>query len=217
MLAAEKPFEAGGRKFNAGSFLIPASEGVREQLDREGRDLGVQAFSLDTMPSVATHKLTAARVALVHTWTSTQTEGWFRIALDKYQIPFDYISDQKLREIVDLKAKYDMIIFGPTPGTPQRLVNGIPKHGSDPIPFKNSGLTPSFGLAPDQADDIRGGMGLEGLLNIRKFVESGGIFAWIGANSGVPIDFGLVEGVTIAATRELNARGSVLQASIADV
>ena len=86
-----------------------------------------------------------------------------------------------------------------------------------PIRFvKNSGLTPSFGLAPDQADDIRGGMGLEGLLNIRKFVEAGGIFAWIGASSGVPIDFGLVEGVTIAATRELNARGSVLQASIVD-
>jgi len=216
MLAAEKPFEAGGRKFNAGSFLIPTGEGVREQLDREGRDLGVQAFSLDAMPPVATHKLTAARVALVHTWTSTQTEGWFRIALDKYQIPFDYISDQKLREIADLKAKYDMIIFSPTPGAPQRLVNGIPKHGSYPIPFKNSGLTPSFGLAPDQADDIRGGMGLEGLLNIRKFVEAGGIFAWIGSNSGVSIDFGLVEGVTIAATRELNARGSVLQASVVD-
>lgn len=216
MLATESGFEVAGRKFAAGSFLIRESDGLRERLDRESRDLGVPVVALDGMPNVAMHKLTAARVVLVHTWISTQTEGWFRIALDKTQIPYDYISDQKLREIPDLKAKYDVIILGPANGSSQRIVNGIPKNGPDPIPFKASTLTPTFGMAPDQADDIRGGMGLEGLVNIRKFVEAGGVFAWIGGNTSIPIDFGLVDGVSIAPTPALNARGSILQASFAD-
>ncbi|MCX6591037.1 MAG: M14 family zinc carboxypeptidase [Acidobacteria bacterium] len=216
MLAAEKAFEAGGRKFNAGTFLIPADNDLRTRLNQTGRDLGVQLIALDAKPEVPTHKLTAARVALVHTWLSTQTEGWFRIALDKQGIPYDYVSTQVLAQTPDLKAKWDVIILGPTPGASQRIVNGLPKNGPDPVPFKKSELTPSFGLAPDQADDIRGGMGLEGLLHIQKFVEQGGVFAFIAGNSSIPIDYGLVEGITISATRELNAKGSVLQSRFAD-
>ncbi len=216
MLAAEQAFQAGGRTFNAGTFLIRESDGLRERLDREGRDLGVEIFALDAMPTVPSHPLTAARIALVHTWLSTQTEGWFRIALDQQQIPYEYISDQKLREIADLKSKYDVIIFGPTPGVSQRLVNGLPKNGPDAIPWKKSELTPTFGQAPDQSDDIRGGMGLEGLLNVRRFVEAGGTFIWVGGNASVPIDFGLIEGIAIAPTPQLMARGSVLQAAFVD-
>jgi hypothetical protein len=216
MLAAEESFEAAGRRFAPGSLLIPETDGLRERLDREGRDLGVELFAVDRMPAVKAHPAIAARLALVHTWLSTQTEGWFRIALDKQQIPYDYISTQKLAEIADLKSRYDVIIFGPTPGTTQRLVNGIPKHGDTPIPFKRSDLTPTFGQAPDQADDIRGGMGLEGLLNIRRFVEAGGVMIWIGANASIPIDMGLVEGVTIVPTPQLNAKGSVLLATVQD-
>lgn len=216
MLAAESSFEAGGRKFNAGSFIIQADNDLRTRLNQTGRDLGVPLFATDAMPSVATHKLTAARVALVHTWLSTQTEGWFRIALDKSGIPYEYVSDQKLRETADLKSRWDVIIFGPTPGSSQRVINGLPKNSPDPVPFKKSTLTPSFGLAPDQTDDIRGGMELEGLLNVKKFVEQGGTFIVIGGNSSIPIDYGLIEGVSIAQTRELNAKGSVLQAAFSD-
>ncbi len=216
MNAAEAGFESGGRRFNAGSFIIPGDREVREQLDYAARDLGIEVFAAEEVPNVPSHKLTAARVALVHTWINTQTEGWFRIALDKSQIPYNYISDQKLREIPDLRARWDVIIFGPTPGTPQRVVNGIPKNGPDPIPWEKSSLTPSFGLSPDQTADIRGGMGLEGLLNVRKFVDAGGIFIWIGPNASIPIDYGLLDGVSIASTRELNAKGSVLSASFDD-
>lgn len=216
MLAAEESFKAAGRKFNAGSFIIKGDNDLRTRLNQIGRDLGVPIYAADAMPNVTTHKLTAARVALVHTWLSTQIEGWFRIAMDKTGVPYDYISDQKLREISDLKAKWDVIVFGPTPGSSQRIVNGLPMYGPDPVPFKKSALTPSFGLAPDQTDDIRGGMGLEGLLNVKKFVDQGGIFIVVGANSSIPIDYGLIDGVSITQPRELNAKGSVLQALFSD-
>jgi hypothetical protein len=59
-------------------------------------------------------------------------------------------------------------------------------------------------------------MGLEGLINVRNFVENGGLFVTVGSNAAIPIDFGLVDGVSITAPRELRARGSVLAADVAD-
>lgn len=216
MLAAEEAFEAGGKKFNAGSFVIEGDREVRDQLHAAGRDLGVAITAVAAKPAVATHPLTAARVALVHNWINTQSEGWFRIALDKQGVPYDYVSVHTLRDTTDLKSKWDVIILGPSTATPQRLVHGIPKHGPDPIPWKKSELTPSFGLAPDQSDDIRGGIEFSGLANIRRFVESGGVFVFITSNAGVATDFGLLDGVSIRQTPGLNARGSVLQAQFAD-
>src|SRR5579885_3456920 len=78
--AAEEPFESAGTKFNRGTFLI---RGVsREELDRAAREAGLQAVALESAPGVKSHAVRAARIALVHTWLSTQTEGWWRLALD---------------------------------------------------------------------------------------------------------------------------------------
>jgi hypothetical protein len=63
---------------------------------------------------------------------------------------------------------------------------------------------------------MRGGMGLEGLLKISKFVDDGGLFVTIAGNDAIPIDYGLIDGVSISTTRELQARGSVLNSVIAD-
>jgi hypothetical protein len=63
---------------------------------------------------------------------------------------------------------------------------------------------------------MRGGMGLEGLMNVSKFVEQGGLFVTVGPNASVPIEFGLLDGLAIVPARELKARGSVLMSSISD-
>ncbi len=34
------------------------------------------------------------RIALMHTWLDTQTEGWWRMALDQLHVKYDYISTQ---------------------------------------------------------------------------------------------------------------------------
>src|ERR1039457_6893767 len=157
----------------------------------------------------------APRIALVHTWTNTQNEGWYRVAFDQTHIPYDYISDQKLKEITDLRAKYDVILFAPVGGTAQRIVNGAPMRG-DPIPWKKSALTPNLGDSPDQTDDMRGGMDLQGILNVSKFIDGGGLFITITGNASIPIDYGIIEGVTITSAPDLHARGTVLGATIAD-
>ena len=218
MFAAEDTFKAEDRSFNAGSFVIKADGNpadLRSRLDAASADLGVTVYGARELPKVAMHELTVPRIALVHSWLNTQNEGWYRVAFDKLQIPYDYISDQTLRKSGDLRAKWDVIILGPTPGSSQRVINGIPMRG-EPIPWKKSDLTPNLGNSPDTTDDMRGGMGLEGLVSVGKFIDAGGLFVTIAANTSIPIDYGLVDGITILPSRELRARGSVLCSTVAD-
>ncbi len=218
MFAAEDGFKDGDRGFSAGSFIIK-TEGnpadLKSRLDAAAAATGVNALATPTVPNVSMHELAAPRIALVHTWTNTQNEGWYRVALDQTHIPYDYIADQKLKDIPDLRAKYDVIVFGPVGGTAQRIVNGAPMRG-DPIPWKKSELTPNLGDSPDQTDDMRPGMGLQGILNLAKFVEAGGLFVTITGNASLPIDYGIVEGVTMTNAPDLHARGTVVGATIAD-
>ena len=214
MLAAEDAFEAGGRKFNAGAFVIPDAPGLKAKLDAAAAEYGFSALGVAEMPTVATHPLAAPRVALVHTWTNTQDEGWYRIAFENLKIPYTYISDHVLRDTANLRDQFDVIVFGPVRGSSQRIINGL--QAKEAIPWKKSPLTPNMGDSPDQSDDIRGGMGLQGLVNLQKFVEGGGLFVTIGSNASLAIDFGLVEGLSIQPARELKARGSVLSSTFAD-
>ena len=90
--AAEEPFEAAGRKFNRGSFIVRDVSSA--DLAKAGQELGIEAYAVDAAPQVKTHPLRAARVALMHTWTSTQHEGWWRMEFDRLKVPYDYISVQ---------------------------------------------------------------------------------------------------------------------------
>jgi hypothetical protein len=219
--AAEDMFKVGERSFNAGSFLIKA-EGNPADLDarlrKEVTELGIAATAIEKMPEVASHPLAVPRIALVHTWTNTQNEGWYRIELDRLGIPYTYISDHVIRETPNLRDRFDVIIWGPVGGSAQAVVRGVPKRGENdpPIPWQKSDLTPNMGQAPDTSADIRGGMGIAGVANLQRFIEGGGLFVTIGSNASIPIDFGITEGISIQESRTLMARGSVMNATFAD-
>ncbi|HEU4886625.1 MAG TPA: M14 family zinc carboxypeptidase, partial [Thermoanaerobaculia bacterium] len=85
-----------------------------------------------------TSPLRAPRIALMHTWISTQDEGWWRLALELMGVPYDYISTQDVAQMPDLRAKYDAILFPPVGGSrsPQEIVNGYP--AGPPLPWKKT-------------------------------------------------------------------------------
>jgi hypothetical protein len=149
------------------------------------------------------------RIALVHTWQSTQNEGWFRMAFDAAGVPYTYISVHDLRDMPDLKSKFDVIILPPTSGSAQSIVNGVSKEG-EPIPWKPLPGFPHLGGVA-QTDNIRGGIELQGMMNLQKFLNEGGLFVCVGANCSVPIQYGLVSGVTLTDPKALFAPGGVFQ------
>ncbi|HSA96311.1 MAG TPA: M14 family zinc carboxypeptidase [Acidobacteriota bacterium] len=214
--AAEKDFEAEGRKFRAGSFVLkpagnPANLG--SLLDEAGKKYGFAAIAAAAVPSVPMHEVGAPRVAVMHTWQNTQTEGWLRIALDEYGIPYDYISVHAARDNARLRDKYDVIIFGPSSPDALSVINGL--SGDKPLPWKKTPLTPNIGVE-DSTDDMRGGLELDGVLHLRDFIKDGGVLVTLSSSSALPIQFGLAGGLAIRDTPNLWARGGVFKAEIGD-
>ena len=156
-------------------------------------------------------KTKLGRVALVHTWQSTQDEGWVRMAFDAAGIPYTYISVHDIRDTADLKSRFDVIILSPTGGSAQSIVNGVSKEG-EPIPWKPLEGFPHLGGVA-QTDNIRGGMELQGVLNLQKFLNEGGLFVCIGSNCSLPIQYGLVNGVSMTEPKALFAPGGVFLAN----
>ena len=212
--AAEAAFTSGG-EFRAGSFIIPRQGNpgnLATLLDAEGRKHGFYVHPVSAVPSVATHPVRAPRVALLHSWQSTQTEGWLRIGLDEYAIPYDYLGPQDIRDTPRLLDKWDVILVGA--GTSANaLLNGV--GGNQPIPYKATELLPNHG-GPHTRDDIRGGMEFTGVLNIMNFLNEGGTLVTLGSSSALPVQYGLSNGVDIADRENLWAPGGVFRASIAD-
>jgi hypothetical protein len=188
---ADESFEGAGQKFNRGSFVI--KNVAQPDLDKLTTELGLRAFALDAAPSVPMHPARAARVAVLHAWGNTQTEGWWRQAFDVYGVPFDYIDPETVYKTADLRSKWDVIIAGP--GLAQNAVDGTPMW-RNPEPYKNSPDMPNVGTWA-QTDDIRPGMQMEGLLHLRDFMRNGGVFIGATTSADFLMSAGVIRGVTM--------------------
>ena len=212
MLAAEDDFEVNGRTLRAGAFIIP--DGDRPALAASLEALGLSAHAIASVPQVRTHELDVPRIGYVHSWANTQNEGWVRAAFDTYGVPYTYFGDVKLRE-GNLRGRYDVIVLPHIGGTAQAQVNGIPQTGTAPLPYRKTEATPNLG-AQDQADDIRGGMGLEGLQQLLEFVRQGGTLITEGSTATIFPEYSLSSGVAVESPQELFVRGSIMRGVFAD-
>ncbi len=218
--ASTGPFRAGGRDYPRGSWLVRGLD--KDALDAFLRTAAEAGMAPDAVATVAavperleTRPVAKPRIALLHTWISTQTEGWWRQRLDLLKIPYSYISTQDVAADPDLGASYDVILFPPVGlRDPQRIVNGLPMWG-DPMPWKTTPETPNLGTI-DSTDDQRPGLGFAGLEHLRRFVEQGGLLVAVEDTAQLMIASGLAPGVRVARTPNVRVVGTVLDARFPD-
>jgi Zinc carboxypeptidase len=213
MEAAEEPFEASGQKFNRGSFIVHNANGP--ELERAASELGLQILAVPSAPAVKSHPIKAARIAMMHTWLSTQDEGWWRLALDNLKVPYHYISTQDVAKDGNLKAKYDVILFAPVgAGNPMAIIQGMPMWGN-PLPWKTTSLTPNLGKI-DSTDDMRPGLGWSGVANLQNFVRSGGLLISVADTADFAVTTGFAPGVSVQSHQHLKVTGSILRSKFVD-
>jgi zinc carboxypeptidase len=210
--ASEEAFDAGGKKFNRGSFIVKNVSA--SDMQQASTELGLQVQAVDTAPSVKMHPLRAPRVAVLHTWATTQTEGWWRQAFDLAKVPFTYISTQQIAKDDNLNARFDAIVFPPVGRGTAAIVNGLPMYGN-PLPWKKTAETPNLG-SEDQTDDMRPGLGWSGVAHLQDFVKKGGLLLTSMDTADLAVTTGMTPGLSIAQRQRLRIVGSVVRSKTVD-
>ncbi|HKO04451.1 MAG TPA: hypothetical protein VJW51_06865, partial [Candidatus Acidoferrales bacterium] len=189
---AERSFTLGGQEFPAGSWILRDQQGLLDALRTIGADGMVRFVTATAVPDVLHHTEKAARIGLWVPWADTDSIGWVRYSLDQRKVPYTYLRDEDIRAGA-WRSQVDVLLYGHVDLELAEQIHGLPKRWS-PMPFKKTAATPSFGT-PAESDDITGGIGWEGLAQIQKFVEEGGLMITLGSASMLALEGGIVRGV----------------------
>jgi hypothetical protein len=209
--AVEQSFKSGDQEITAGSFIVPGSAYTR--LKAAVEPLGLTAVALTAAPTVVMHDVDLPRLAMYSTWGSTQEVGWVRHAFDQFEVPFDLIFKERVRQ-GNLRGAYDVIIIPNQGRGAKGLVYDIEPRPGKPLAYTKSDQFKNLGMY-GSSDDITGGMGLEGVVEFRKFVESGGVLITLGTASAFPAEFGITRTVEASRTSpQFYGPGPIVQAEI---
>jgi hypothetical protein len=157
-----EPFEDGGRRFPAGTLLVPAS--ARRLLEALAAELGIVARPVRAQ--ARSLKLRTPRVGLYKSWVPSMDEGWTRFVFEREMfVGYQSLSDRDVRA-GRLAARFDAIVLPDQ--SPATLRSGHAK-GSMP-------------------DEYTGGLGAEGAEALRAFVEAGGTLLALNSATGYAID-----------------------------
>ncbi|MDP3909299.1 MAG: M14 family zinc carboxypeptidase [Gemmatimonadales bacterium] len=217
MWVSEDSFTLDRRGWGRGTTIIPAKgtnvpADVERRVAQAAESLGLTAIGVRSLPGGARHELDLPRIALVHSWLNTQNEGWVRYAFDVLGVPYTYIGVQQLKDRAFLN-QFDLLMFPFVSNNAQAIVNGRPMTGPK-IPWRRTAETPNLGI--DSTDDVRPGIGLDGLIAVRAWLQAGGVLITEGGTSAVFTDYGITRGVGISPARQLRAPGAIFRAVLKD-
>jgi hypothetical protein len=189
---AERSFRLGGTEFPEGSWILPAHDGLAGALRSAADEFGLDFSSVGNMPEAPHHASRVARIGVWVPWADTDSIGWVRYILDQRKIPYTYLRDEDIRA-GGLRDGIDVLVYGHVDLELAEQIQGLPKRWG-PMPYKKTPQTPSFGT-PAESDDITGGIGWEGMGQLQKFVEDGGLMVTLGSGSMLALEGGIVRGV----------------------
>ena len=175
---AQRDVELAGKTLPRGTILIKTVEPPLQQV-REiaalASEFGIHihtdaSLDADTIRRTFT-SVQAPRLGLYKPWTANMDEGWTRWVLDTHDFNYNSLTNAEIRA-GDLARRYDAIIL-PDLGA-SGILNG---HAAGKLP-----------------PEYTGGIGTEGLANLRGFVEDGGTLICLNRATELPLKyFGLGE------------------------
>lgn len=150
---------------------------------------GLDLIATSSVPKGKNHNITVPRVAIYHTWYNTQDEGWSRYTFEQRGIPYTSIDKDDLKA-GNLNLKYDVILVPRAAGTASRFIHGIEtKYG--PMPYTKTAEFPAHGT-PDSTPDMTGGPGFDGMNNLKKFVDNGGVLITLDNSTVMAAETGII-------------------------
>jgi hypothetical protein len=182
----DEPFEADLDP--AGDIAVPAPSRDRRQnssflyiAERLVQGAPVRLTSsgeIGGQDTIAGWELKRPRTALYLPHTANMDTGWTQYVLDNYKVPYTLLTNDDVRSR-NLSASFDSIILASQPAT--SILHGVRPGEGQPV---RGGA-----LSVQQRPELTGGIGVDGLAALDRFVRNGGtLIAFDGAVS-LPIQF----------------------------
>jgi hypothetical protein len=205
--ALDSTVVAGRDTLPPGSVMLEGMDGAaaRELAER----FGLPLVALGRAPAGPQHPLDLPRVAVYHTWTTTQDEGWARFTLDQLAVPYASIHKDDLRA-GGLRRRFDVILVPSTGGA--SLAQLIHEHDArwGPLPYTATPEFPSHG-SPSATADMTGGPGFAGLAELQRFVDEGGMLITLRNATRLAAETGIARALSPLAAGSLFHPGSVVR------
>jgi hypothetical protein len=164
--------EDAAQPLQPGAFLVPGDAASKVRSWASERSVEVHAFRPATDAPRA--RLRAPRLALYKPWTASIDEGWTRLVLDRHEFKYASLDNAAMKQ-KGLGARYDVLVLPDVDRS--SIVDGRPKpEEGQPTYFEP--------LPPPYA----GGIGKDGVENLKAFVEQGGTLVCLGASCALAIE-----------------------------
>ncbi len=196
--------------FATGSIVLNGLTGdqAKNLASKFGLDL-VQ--TLQATSPAKQHAINLPRVAIYHTWYSTQDEGWSRFTFEQMGIPYTSIQKDDLKK-GGLRARFDVILVPRAGGSANDFINEIDKKYG-PMPFTKTAEFPSHG-SPDATDDMTGGPGFEGMQQLSQFANEGGVIISLDNSSNILATAGITKDLQTVDAAGLFHPGSIVNVKV---
>lgn len=193
----------------AGSVLFKGL--TPEQAGKMAAKFGLDLQATKANPATKQHAVHLPRIAIYHTWYSTQDEGWSRYTFEQEHIPYTSINKDDLKE-GGLRKKFDVILIPRATGTASDFINEIDKKFG-PMPYTSTTAFPSHGF-PDSTSDMTGGPGYAGMEQLRQFAETGGVIISLDNSSLILATAGVMQSLLPFDAAGLFHPGSVVNVKV---
>jgi len=185
-------FTSGGHPYPAGTIIVPARGARQAQVRSIAQALSLPLASADQPVTAGALKLKPLRLALYNPWGGNMDEGWSKLLLERFEFPFDEIRNADITS-GGFARKYDVVLFSDQ--APKAMLEGF----SDKVIQK----------------EYAGGLGDEGVQQLRAFVQRGGTVVALGQAAELFIksfDLPVVNTLDGLKTTDFFCPGSILAA-----
>jgi hypothetical protein len=156
----------------------------RGRVENFARQFGITVQLQAQAPAKMIYELKAPRVALYQPWVANADQGWTEWFLDHYSISHALVHNDDIRK-GDLRRRFDTVILAAQ--TASSILHGFRdgEYGNDRAGKGESKMR----LINAQRPQYVGGIGIEGLAQLDRFVREGGTLIALDTATELPIHY----------------------------
>lgn len=189
-------------QIKAGTVIIPQRTGVEMMLLALARALHLTIQALPQPLPERLWKIKQVRLGLYKPWQVSMDEGWTRWLLEQHEFPLVSVDNETIKK-GKLNQKFDVLLIPDI--DKQTIIDPRPKETREakfyrPLPEK-----------------YEGGIGIDGVKNLKEFVQQGGTLITLDSGCMLPIDefpLPVTNVLEKISQKEFNAPGVLLKIAI---